>query len=177
MSALLETLNAAVRFTLDDGQRAADDWGANCGPGALAAALDKTLDEVRPFLGDFETKRYTNPTLMLDSLRRLGVAWRLTTDPWPRRGLVRIQWEGPWTAAGVPIRVRYRQTHWVAAASVDGEVAIFDINCLCVGGWVSLQEWSVRVVPWLLRECVPKANGKWHSTHRLELPELHDGAP
>lgn len=42
---------------------------------------------------------------------------------------------------------------------------IFDVNCMCVGGWVTLTEWSAQVVPWLLKECQPKANGKWHLTH------------
>ena len=28
-----------LRFSLDDAIRAGEQWGANCGPGALAAAL------------------------------------------------------------------------------------------------------------------------------------------
>jgi hypothetical protein len=37
-----------VRFTLDEAQAAADTWGMNCGPGAIAAVLGLTLDELRP---------------------------------------------------------------------------------------------------------------------------------
>jgi DMSO/TMAO reductase YedYZ molybdopterin-dependent catalytic subunit len=48
-------------------------------------------------------------------------------------------------------------------------VEIFDINAICVGGWMALEEWSGALVPWLLRECQPKANGAWHLTHRLEI--------
>ena len=159
-------------FSLEDAQRAADTWGANCGPGALAAVLDKTLDHVRPHLGDFERKRYTNPTLMWSALRSLGVRWKLTYE-WPRNGLIRVQWEGPWTAPGVPMKARYRHTHWIGCRSTLGEpggkVLIFDINCICVGGWVPYQEWEGQVVPWLLRQCEPKANGRWTTTHRVEL--------
>lgn len=172
---LLEALRATVCFTLDDAQRAGDTWGANCGPGALAAVMALTLDEVRPHLGDFEQKRYTNPTLMYESLRRLGVTWRKPDGEWPVLGLVRIQWEGPWTAPGVPMRVRYRHTHWVASStSANGIVHVFDINAMCVGGWISLAEWRDKLVPWLLKECEPKADGRWHATHRLELK---DGLP
>jgi len=63
----------AVRFTLADADRAADLWGMNCGPGALAAVCGLTLDEVRPHMGDFESKGYTNPTLMFAALKSIGV--------------------------------------------------------------------------------------------------------
>lgn len=170
----------AARFTLEDAERAGDGWGANCGPAALALVAGMTLDEVRPHLGDFERKGYTNPTLMFDSLRRIGLKWRCGLAQqssenqgmlaWPQFGLARVQWEGPWTAPGVPIRVRYGHTHWVASMSVEGEEQnIFDINCICVGGWVPLPEWSTSVVPWLLKECQPKANGRWHLTHAIEI--------
>jgi hypothetical protein len=59
----------APRFTEADANRAHDEWGANCGPGAIAAILALTLDELRPYMGDFESKRYTNPTLMWATVR------------------------------------------------------------------------------------------------------------
>ena len=171
----------AIRFSVDDAQLAADAWAANCGPGAVAAICGMTLDELRPFLGDFERKRYTNPTLMWHILVRLGVtwqaarmgtlAWDLRETLWPRYGLARVQWEGPWTAPGVPMRARYRHTHWVGAAERATGLRIFDINCICVGGWVSADEWADHVVPWLLNECTPKANGHWHLTHVVEIYE------
>ncbi len=161
------------RFTLEEAQRACDEWGLNCGPAAIAVISRLNLEELRPHLGDFEKKHYTNPTLMWQILKSIGARWRLRKDgqQWPRYGLVRIQWEGPWTATGVPIVARYRHTHWIASMFVDGyEVQyIFDINCLCVGGWVPLIEWSSRVVPWLLKECEPKASGAWHPTHVIEI--------
>jgi hypothetical protein len=174
------TTFAAPLFDLADAERARDEWGANCGPASLAVVAGMTLDQVRPWLGDFERKGYTNPTLMFDSLRRIGVRWTCTAVQcssenqgmlaWPAFGLARIQWEGPWTAPGVPIRVRYRHTHWVA--SMGGEGQVFDVNCMSVGGWVPLSEWSRDVVPWLLKQCEPKASGRWHLTHAVdcELP-------
>jgi hypothetical protein len=69
------------KITLDDLARANDEWGANCGPGALAAIMDLTLDEVRPHLPGFEAKRYTNPTMMFAALDGLKVKWRLAKPP------------------------------------------------------------------------------------------------
>lgn len=164
------------RFTADDAYRAFDTWGANCGPGAIAAICGLTLDEVRPHMGDFESKRYTNPTLMWSVLRNLGVRFSyrggdLGRENWPCYGLARIQWEGPWTKPGVPMRARYRHTHWVGAA-VDPErgVGIFDINAIGNGsGWCSVADWAGALVPIILEECVPKADGNWHITHSVEV--------
>ena len=161
-----------TRFSLGDAQRAADEWGANCGPGAIAAVLGLTLNEVRPHMQGFDRKRYSNPKLVFAALRSLGVEWRKSASVWPVRGLVRVQWEGPWTMPGVPLRKRYRHTHWIGARRVGENVwntEIFDINCICAGGWVPLVEWTGQVVPWLLRQCEPKAFGGWHQTHVLEL--------
>lgn len=141
-----------VRFTLDDAVRAADEWGANCGPGALAAVLGITLDQVRPLIYGFDTKRYTSPSMMFAALKASRRAWKKTEAPWPKHGLARVQWHGPWMNPGVPVRARYRHTHWVGAHEGDAGHHIFDINCICVGGWVHFEEWSVHVVPWLIKE-------------------------
>jgi hypothetical protein len=173
MSTVLDSRLVAPRFDQAAAERAGDEWGLNCGPGAIAAIAGLTLDELRPHLGDFEKKHYTNPTLMWAILNRLGLRWRVRKDgqQWPRYGLVRVQWGGPWTAPGVPIAARYRHTHWVGSMLLDGcdEQNVFDINCICVGGWVSLAEWSTYVVPWLLKQCEPKADGKWWPTHVVEI--------
>lgn len=172
---------APPRFTQDDAERAHIAWGCNCGPGALAAILGLTLAEVRPHMGDFELKGYTNPTLMMAALDHAGARWaKLAVRPgsqvdWPHYGLVRIQWEGPWMAAGVPIAARYRHTHWVGACRVpvppgsvfDG-LGIFDINCMVERGWVSFADWTRVVVPALLED-YPRASGGWHVTHCLEV--------
>ena len=177
----------SVLFTIDDAQRAGDEWGFNCGPAAICAVAGLTPAELRPHMGDFESKRYTNPTLMWQALRNLGIRWQCCAQQmssenqgmlaWPQFGLARVQWEGPWTQPSVPIAARYRHTHWVAAMSdprhwtTPGweETRIFDVNCMCVGGWVPLSEWAGSVVPWLLNACEPKANGRWHLTHVVEI--------
>lgn len=174
----METLTRP-KFTLDDAIRAGQAWGANCGPGAAAAALNLTLEEIRPHLGDFEQKRYTSPSMMFAALRSLGVKHHTRLGggvTWPQSGLARVQWEGPWTRPGVPIAARYRHTHWVASRVARESIEIFDINCMCVGGWVSVREWADSVVPWLLRECEPKSDGRWYLTHAIEIESRGGGS-
>lgn len=164
-----------VRFNADDAERAHREWGANCGPGAIAGILGMTLDELRPHMGDFESKRYTNPTLMWEVLRRLNVEFHVTKEKrWPTFGLARIQWEGPWTRPGVPARAAYRHTHWVGVnGRLRDNIGIFDINAIGNGsGWCSLADWSELLVPELLRECVPRASGAWNITHSVEVGTL-----
>jgi hypothetical protein len=162
------------RFTAADAERAHAEWGANCGPGAIAAIAGLSLDELRPSLGDFEAKGYANPTLMFQTLDRLGLKWGRRRDKdWPDWGLVRIQWHGPWTKPGVPPRVAYRHTHWVASCRhvPEGgalEIGVFDINCMASHGWVALDDWRDKVVPWLTED-MPRADGQWHITHALEV--------
>lgn len=176
-----------MSITLADAEVAYVNWGANCGPTALAAVLGLTLDQVRPHMGDFERKGYTNPTLMYAALKSLGakhhdrrlIAMKVEhargarAEDWPRYGLCRVQWEGPWTAPGVPLRARYRHTHWIGCSvRSDGpaDIGIFDVNCLNNGtGWVSLDNWRLLVVPEILAACEPKASGGWHLTHTIEI--------
>jgi hypothetical protein len=164
-------LRARPLFSPADADRAYDEWGANCGPGAIAAICGITLDELRPFMeaAGFGGKRYTNPTMMFDVLRQLDVEWRRAAPCWPNYGLVRIQWEGPWTNPGVPLRARYRYTHWVGAAIRNGDVGVFDINCMNNGtGWGRFDDWSKIIVPHLTA-LYPRASGGWHITHALEV--------
>jgi hypothetical protein len=160
---------AAPRFTLADADHAHEEWGMNCGPSALAAIFGMTLDEVRPHMGDFERKHYTNPTLMIAALRSIRCVWRKRASGWPIYGLARIQWEGPWTKSGVPMRARYRYTHWVGAATRSNEVGVFDINAMANGtGWCSLHDWEDVIVPHILKQ-YPAASGAWHITHSMEV--------
>lgn len=172
----------APRFSFTEAESAGDNWRFNCGPGALCAVLGMTPDEIRPHLQEFEEKGYTNPTMMFSILNGLEVDWRPRKahgstaafpdklDPWPDFGLVRVQWEGPWTAPGVPIRARYRHTHWIGCVRVPNEEpSIFDVNAMAVGGWIPLSMWRDSLVPWILKHCAPQANGGWHLTHVIEV--------
>jgi hypothetical protein len=168
-----------LKFTLDEADRAHEAWGANCGPSALAAIAELSLEQVRPYLGDFEQKGYVNQPLMLACLDRLKGAhiiktWRhfktagVHDMAWPRYGLACIQWEGPWLGPKVPFAARYKYTHWVAAAR-DPDVKIFDINNLNVGmGWVALTDWQRLIVP-SITSSIQRADGKWHITHSVEV--------
>lgn len=179
------------RFSMDEADAAADEWGLNCGPAAVASICGLSLDELRPQLGDFELKRYTNPTLMAQILKNIGAKviefgrldWRFEMErtgraPWPRYGLARVQWEGPWTKDGVPMAARYRATHWVGASYANRDnIGIWDVNCLNNGtGWVGLHEWTNTLVPWLLKELYPRASGKWHLTHVVEIEQPRDSS-
>ena len=138
------------RFDVVDVENAAAAWGANCGPGAVAAIMNMTLDEVRPHFerAGFASKRYTNPTMMFDVLREIGRPWRKVGSVWPRWGLLRVQWEGPWTAPGVPIRARYRHTHWIGAMRGQHSLGVFDVNAIANGsGWVSYSDWNEILMP------------------------------
>jgi hypothetical protein len=158
-------------YTPPDIRSASESWGANCGPAALAAITREPLEAVRPHLCDFESKGYTNPTMMYAALTAMRLGWTHTEPDMPAFGLVRIQWEGPWTKPGVPMRARYRHTHWIGTCREAGGLTrwIFDVNCESVGGWIDADVWRTRVVPWLLRECEPKASGDWHVTHGLNV--------
>jgi hypothetical protein len=159
-------------FTKEDAERAFDEWGANCGPGAVAAIMGMSLDDVHPIMvaEGFEAKHYTSPSMMNAVLRRIGRPWRKVGAVWPSYGLVRVQWEGPWTDPGVPVWARYRYTHWIGVARRDGgDTGIFDINCMNNGtGWCALADWQSVVVPYILRQ-YSRASGKWHLTHVIEV--------
>lgn len=169
-AALPITRLARPTYSYDEkeAQAAYDNWGCNCGPSALATMLNLKPDDVRPHIPDFNTKRYTNPTMMKAALKSLGVGYdRGTSDlnkEFTYYGLVRIQWEGPWCNPGVPMAARYRLTHWVGSMRWNGVIFVFDIN----SGWERSTEWASKTVPFLT-ENINHATGGWHSTHRWEL--------
>ncbi len=160
-------------FTADDAERALIEWGANCGPGAVAAIAGVSLDELRPHLGDFERKRYTNPRLMWLVLRSIGLSFKLVQPPieLPRFGLARVQWHGPWMEPGVPPAAAYRHTHWIGAcwSEVRRAWGVFDINCMESGGWVGFMDWQQVIVPFLTQHHHPECNGRWSFTHVVEV--------
>lgn len=173
-------------FSIDEANAAGNEWGFNCGPAALCAVLGRTPSELRPHLKDFESKRYTSPAMMAAILRDLGVEFRrvfeakadcdrnaLAMPIFPQFGLVRVQWDGSWCDSGVPVPARYRKTHWIAYSDGGGdEEMAFDVNAMCVGGWITFREWANDLAPWLIRECVKGGSGKWWPTHCWELMRL-----
>lgn len=166
-----------TRFTISDLERANDAWRCSCGPAALAAVCDLTLDEVRPMFGS-DFPGFTNPTRMFAALRSAGVRHgelrraSATEQLWPGRGICRIQWLGPWMAPNVPVAARYRRTHWIGAQRVQHSVDIWDANLvgseLHSDGWCPLEWWSATLVPLLTAE-IKRATGGWHITHSIEV--------
>lgn len=168
---------------------AADEWGLNCGPAAICAALGLAPADLRPHLQDFEVRGYSNPTLMRATLASLGVPWRETyrsndrpsptseADAWldpvgvhaPGLALVRIQWDGKWCDPGVPMAARYRNTHWIA--TVDHGNYVYDVNAVrWTSGWVPRERWVRGLVPWLLDRAVKRNNGRWWPANVWILP-------
>lgn len=153
-------------FSEADCQVAYDAWGCNCGPAALAFALQMPLENVRDAIPDFTERRYTSPTMMDAALRSLGASVVKLGAP-KNRGhecmfadvpaLVRIQWTGPWTADGKTQKWAARQTHWICCWRYgDDRWNVFDIN----GGIRKFFDWKREIVP-LIVQSVPRADGGW----------------
>ena len=160
------------RFTAADADRAYDEWGCNCGPAALAAIAGVDLERARDAIPGFVERGYTSPAMMRAALASLSGWPGWAPLNWPRYGLVRIQWEGPWTEPGVPMVARYRHTHWVGAQQIGDPpaVGVFDVNAIGNGtGWVSLDDWTGEIAPFLAAH-IRRANGRWHITHAIEWP-------
>lgn len=165
-------------FTEEQAQAAYTEWGCNCGPSALAFALQTSLDKVHPAIPDFDERRYTSPSMMRAALANLGQRFMpIATPPVKQRftsyahqemfagpmTLVRIQWTGPWIVDGKPQRWAARQTHWIACWSdahdvwQGGRRLVFDCN----GGMRTFQSWQQGIVP-LIVESVKRADGGWY---------------
>jgi hypothetical protein len=174
--------------TQSDAERAWKEWGASCGPTALAACFQVDLNKVRPAMAavGYEkrplTGRWTSPTMMLQALESLGArvvldkrkdgAFPELGDDWPGRGLVRVQWTGPWTADGANPRWAHYATHWVASLRHADRLLVFDVNC----GWGTFTHWVAQVVPLLTRN-VRRADGGWYASHlwTVQVPTAQRG--
>ena len=165
--------NPLYPFTEADAEAAYNEWGANCGPNALAFALNLSLDAVRYAIPDFDAKRYASPTMMKGGLLNLHARYSVLPifQPPARKefpasafsedpALVRIQWCGPWTAVNANPKWAYRQTHWICTFKYAALDYIFDCN----GGVASFEAWKRDVVPLILK-CYPRADGDWFPTH------------
>src|SRR5882672_1621758 len=124
-----------------DLEQAADEWNANCGPGALAAILDLSLAETKPLLRRFEHCGCMNITDVLNALTAAQRTFTSRLKARPAYGLIFIQWGGH---SHKPARAQYRFTHWIA---VDGE-SIFDVNLPELVTW---NDWCATV-PRLMQE-------------------------
>lgn len=136
-----------LKFTAADSERAHAEWYASCGPHSIAAACGLTLEEVRVALPQ-SYRGWMSPTMIGKCLRVLGKQYTLKMGMKTQElceGINRIQWEGNWLNPGVPERVAYFHTHYVAYLS----------------GWV------------LCTACLPAEwipYGRWRNFHLNEEP-------
>ena len=169
------------RFTYTDGQKAIKEWKANCGPFAIAAGLGLTLEDVRPHMGDFRRKHYTNHALMLQVLHRLQINFRDRLSnagfAWHDKALTRVQWDGPWCGKGHHFLEKTLHTHWIATVPIEKgkDHWVFDWNAMrpstgngC-NGWLLKDDWEEIIIPRILERDEPEANGKWWTTHQIEI--------
>lgn len=104
-----------LRYTGEDSERAHKEWKATCGPHSIAAACGFSLEEVRLVLTGY--KGWMNPTMVGEALKALDFTYALRSGLKTQdlcEGINRIQWEGEWLNPGVPARVAYYYTHYVA---------------------------------------------------------------
>lgn len=149
------------------------DWGANCGPTALAGALGLLLADVREAVspgGKFPGRM--SITAMKQALGRLGARaqreWsRPAKDELARTGgrmtLVCIVWGGPWV--GGPYEAHYR--HFITYAhGYFGPVGpgwVCDVNN-GGAGWLPFPAWEESIVPLLLprrKDESLRGDGSW----------------
>lgn len=167
-------------FSSEELLAAMRDWNCNCGPSALAFALQVGLDKIRGKIPGFDQKGYTSPSMMSEALYELGKGYlAIRADDYRpmfnhRIALVRVQWHGPWTAPGANPKWAYRQTHWIATwedmeeRGIEGRMEIFNRVFDCNTGICSFDDWQKFTVPLILKG-VPRADGKWSPTHIWRL--------
>ena len=146
--------------------KAMNEWGCNCGPGALAAMTISSLDQARLALsrcGDikgFDECGHTKETLMKVGLERLSFSIRENkSNVWPKYGLVRVVWHGPWNDYGKGNFWPPHHSHWVGSVMTHEGLMIFDINAIVVGGFINMAFWEDVVIPDILKDI--DADGSW----------------
>jgi hypothetical protein len=179
----LRAVTVDYPFTEDEARTANSEWHCNCGPAALAFALQIGLDKVRAALAPtgFEQRRYTSPTMMREALANLDQDFDAVRNPHGGRNykagvqsmfstdnhiaLVRIQWTGPWAADGKTQKWAARQTHWITCWRNAGSwPCVFDIN----GGVRLFDSWEREIVPLIVAE-YPRADGGWYPANVWRL--------
>lgn len=151
-------------FIPSDIETAYEEWGANCGPCALAAIVGKKLSEVHPHLAEFAKRKYMNPTHIKNALESMGIAFRSLGAHFPQNGLAFVQWSG---FEKRPVFVQYQHTHWIAVK--DGQY--FEINTPPGDNWVSPALWE-RVMPAFIAEHIKGATGSYFVRTGIEIQKI-----
>ncbi len=167
------TLGRTLLFAPPDIEQQNAVWGANCGPGALAALMGIKVADVRPFVehaqgGAFSG--YMHAGHLMTVLTSAGYSPRRRNNKvvgavlWPAQmGLAVLQLDGRWLGDGVPFPVRFKYTHTVASA--EGGALIFDANA---GEWLPFVTWNRQV----MSDVVHRQKGAtgWHTSTVIDVP-------
>lgn len=144
--------------------------GASCGHAALAAITGREVKDVwHSARLAFEARQYVSAPAMEDALSLVvsRLNWRHGSSArvFPVRGLVLIQWEGPWMAPGLPFGAQLARTHWIAVDRTDAGEMIYDIN---QDGWRMTADWERATVPQIIAT-IKRATGAYHVRKAYEV--------
>ena len=137
-----------VFTTPDDAHALAVAGSCACGHAALAAALGRNVTDIlTAFLvqGDglwVNERRMTNAIQYSGASCKPCPAWEATPS------VVMIQGLGSWMRPGVPMGARNQRSHWIAAAKVEGDQWVYDIND---DDWLPLPVWRATTLSRLLK--------------------------
>ena len=137
-------------YTPPDVDAVFQEWGANCGPTALAAVLGCPVSEVRHLFPDFAKRKYANPSQIRQAVESAGRSCQVTPQHRngrdrlvPRNGLMFLQWSSD-DIDRKPIIVQYRSTHWVGVR----DQLLYDCNAADgQGAWLDKQDWKLELWP------------------------------
>lgn len=154
----------ALKFTQSDSEKANADWKASCGPHSLAAACGKTLHQINEAMakGAVNYRGWMSPTQVSRTLDALGAEYILEKGISSKdlcHGINRIQWEGKWLNPGVPARIAYFHTHYVAHDALHGLV-------LCTA--CEAAEW-ITTRQWLNFHLEQEPKSPFHVTHHWNI--------
>ncbi|RKI22828.1 hypothetical protein D7Y27_43240 [Corallococcus sp. AB004] len=157
-------MNSLSLFTPPDLLASNAAWGANCGPGALAAVLGVPVMGLHPYFA----KPWTTPTAMQAALTAKGRRFQLHQG-FPAGdllGLAFVQFRGTWDS--LPERAQYRHTHWVGLQRIGASIVVYDVNAGDAGGWLPSEEWKASVLAPLMAGR-RGASGLWRIRVTLEV--------
>ena len=170
-------------YTPTDTHAAHDAWGANCGPGAIAAAFGVEVGAVRAAVS--KRGRFAGYMGVADVQRACAELGRAITrssskpgeiEAWPRdeTHLAMIAVDGPWrhdphAAARRRHLVAVRRHVWFEAALPE-LWKIYDVNA-GAGEWIGSKPWARWVMDRLAADqrIYPGSTGRWLITWRGTL--------
>lgn len=152
------------------------DWGATCGPAALAAILACRVMSLKKVMQPY--RGYTTFGAMRLALKKLDVPYHVLRNDFKLTlgfagvsyagRLSMIQWGGSWLQPGVHVGAALSRTHWVAV--VEDPVRIYDVNAGSAGTgcWVTLQDWMTVIAPSIM-ETIRGCDGTWSARSTIMI--------